>query len=114
MVDALDLKSSGLWFVRVQVPPRVQKPHNKWGFILFMYFTYIIQSLKNNSLYKGHTEFLQERLDQHNKGKSRYTSSRGPWKIVYSKEFEKRENAIRHEKYLKSAAGRRFIKSLNL
>ena len=26
LVDTLDLKSNGLWAVRVQVPPRVRKP----------------------------------------------------------------------------------------
>jgi putative endonuclease len=79
-----------------------------------MYYAYIIQSLKDDSLYKGHTENLELRLNQHNKGRTKYTASRSPWKLIYFEEFQSREEAIKREKYFKSAAGRRFIKSLEL
>jgi len=34
-----------------------------------------------------------------------------PFKLVYSESFEKLEDAIGREKYFKTAAGRRFLKS---
>jgi putative endonuclease len=35
-----------------------------------------------------------------------------PFKVVYSEAFNLREEAIRREKYLKTAAGRRFLKKV--
>jgi putative endonuclease len=34
-----------------------------------------------------------------------------PFKVVYFEEFESREVAVKGEKYFKSAAGRRFLKT---
>ncbi|MFM7105679.1 MAG: GIY-YIG nuclease family protein, partial [Flavobacteriales bacterium] len=47
---------------------------------------YIIECLSSGVLYKGYSTDIQRRLQQHNDGKSRYTASRGPWKLVYCKE----------------------------
>ncbi|MCX6303224.1 MAG: GIY-YIG nuclease family protein [Bacteroidia bacterium] len=79
-----------------------------------MYYTYILKCTIDGSLYKGQTDNLEIRLKQHNSGKSDYTSRKGPWKIVYYEEFNTRVEAISREKYFKSAAGRKFIKKLNL
>jgi len=79
-----------------------------------MYYVYILKSLQDGSLYKGQTEDLDQRIRQHNLGKSAYTSRKRPWELVYIEEYALREEAIIRERYLKSAAGRRFIKSLNL
>jgi putative endonuclease len=79
-----------------------------------MYYAYILKSTVDGTLYKGNTGDLKERLEQHNAGKSAYTSRKGPWILVYSEEFETRAQALQREKYFKSAAGRRFIAKLNL
>jgi len=79
-----------------------------------MFYAYILKCITDGSLYKGHTDDLEKRLKQHNSGKSDYTSRKGSWKIVYYEEFITREEAIKREKYFKSAAGRRFIKKLNI
>ena len=79
-----------------------------------MHYTYILRSQKDGSLYKGHTHDLQQRLQQHNSGKSEYTSGKGPWEIIYYEEFNSVDEAIKREKYFKTAAGRRFIKKLGL
>jgi len=75
-----------------------------------MFHAYVIQSLTDNSLYKGHCEDLNVRLQQHNRGETRSISSKAPFKLVYSESFPTREQAISREKYLKTAAGRRFLK----
>ena len=36
-----------------------------------------------------------------------------PWTVIYTEEYDSLEEARRREKYLKSAAGRRFIKKKN-
>ena len=84
-------------------------------FCLFlMFYVYILRSLTDNSLYKGFTANLSNRVMEHNEGKSTFTSTKKPWVLVYFEIFNLKEEAIKREKYLKSAAGRRFIKTLDL
>ncbi len=68
----------------------------------------------NNKLYKGHTNNLDNRLNEHNQGKTKSTKAGIPWKLVYKEKFDTRQQAIERERFFKSAYGRRFIKSLNL
>jgi len=78
------------------------------------YYTYILKSTMTGGLYKGHTSDLRERLQLHNSGKTKSIKSGIPWILVYYEEFGTRQEAIIREKYFKSAAGRRFIKRLEL
>jgi putative endonuclease len=75
-----------------------------------MYYTYILKNITKTKRYKGHTENLQVRLLQHNQGKTKSTKG-DQWFVEYYEEFELRSEAIKREKYFKSAAGRRWIKS---
>jgi len=50
-------------------------------------------------------------LLSHNAGKVKSTKSYLPWKLIYNEEFETRIEARKREKYLKSAAGRRWRKN---
>lgn len=76
-----------------------------------MFYAYVLCSLKDGSLYKGHCENLEGRLKQHNAGLTKSIKNKTPFKIVYCESFSLREEAIKREKYFKSAAGRRFLKS---
>ena len=78
------------------------------------FFVYIIKSIKHHGLYKGFTDNLSRRLNEHNSGKSKYTSRGIPWILVYFETHESLKAAIAREKYFKSAAGRRFLKKLVL
>jgi putative endonuclease len=71
---------------------------------------YVLQSEKNGKLYKGQTENLENRLNEHNRGKTKSTRSGIPWKVIYMETFKSREESLLREKYFKSAAGRRWIK----
>lgn len=67
-----------------------------------MYYTYILKSSSTGKIYIGHTDNLETRLKEHNsKDKSPYTSKKGPWKIVWSKEFPDRGGAMNFENNLK-------------
>lgn len=57
---------------------------------------------------------IHKRLKMHNSGKVRSTKGYRPWEIVYSEEFETREQAREREKFLKSGYGRAFLKSKGL
>jgi len=83
-------------------------------YFCFMFYAYILKCSTDSTLYKGHTDNIEKRLKEHNSGKSDYTSRKGPWEIVYFEEFQTRKEAIRREKYFKSAAGRKYIKKLNI
>ena len=50
-----------------------------------MFIVYILQSIKDQTFYVGHTVDLEKRLAEHNAGKSRYTKGRRPYKIVFRK-----------------------------
>ena len=73
---------------------------------------YILQSEKDGSYYIGFTSNLNQRLEYHNSGKSRYTSKKMPWKVVYTELFETRSEAIRREKFLKKQKNHEFYKKL--
>ena len=42
-----------------------------------MYWVYIIENA-SGIYYKGYTENLEKRINEHNSGESRYTSGKGP------------------------------------
>jgi len=73
---------------------------------------YIIQSELDDSNYVGMSKNESERLKAHNSGKVKSTKSKRPWRIIYVEEIGTLAQARKREKYLKSAAGRRFRKTL--
>lgn len=75
-----------------------------------MYYVYIIQSEKDGSHYVGSTDDLKRRLQEHNRGNVRYTSSKTPYELVWYCAFRKRKKAFDFEKYLKQGSGFAFAK----
>ncbi len=76
-----------------------------------MYYAYVLKSRNSDYLYKGSCEFLEERLAEHNSGKTKPNKAYLPFDIAYYESFVSREEAIKREKYFKSAAGRRYLKN---
>jgi predicted GIY-YIG superfamily endonuclease len=72
------------------------------------YFVYILESLSDGSFYVGSTEDLNSRLKEHNNKRSKYSSSKGPWKIVWYGAFVNKLKAYRFERYLKEGSGFAF------
>ncbi len=80
-----------------------------------MAYVYILKSINHPKTYTGSTDrTIEARLAEHNNGFSTYTKRFAPWKLIYSEEFENLLDARLREQYLKSAAGRRFIKKNNI
>ena len=75
-----------------------------------MVFVYVIRSLSSGRLYVGQAVNVEQRLKDHNSGKSKYTSAFLPWKVIYTEEFFDRKTARIREKYLKSTAGKNFLR----
>ena len=75
-----------------------------------MYIVYVLKD-SNNGFYKGVTNNLQRRLKEHRCGKTKTTRFMNDVRVVYTEEFDNFKEARAREVYLKSAAGRRFLKS---
>jgi putative endonuclease len=67
-----------------------------------MYFVYILQC-HDSTLYTGVTTDLARRVKEHNSSAlgAKYTKSRRPCKLVYSKEFDSRSAAQKAEARIK-------------
>jgi putative endonuclease len=76
----------------------------------FRYYVYIIKSDKTGKTYTGFTENLNERINQHNAGISKYTKDKGPWQLIWFAAFNDKEKALTFEKYLKSGSGYAFAR----
>ena len=77
-----------------------------------MYFVYILKSLSARKTYVGSTDNLVRRLAEHNTGKSTFTKTFLPWKLIYSEECDSLKSVRNREKYFKTAAGRKVLKKL--
>lgn len=76
------------------------------------YYIYILQSLKNNSLYIGYTSDLKKRFKEHNSGENQATKPFIPYKLIFYEAFLDRVDAKNREIYLKGGYGRKTIKAM--
>ncbi len=78
------------------------------------FFMYILQSMKDFSFYVGQCNDLDRRMSKHFDGFSKYTSSKGPWRLVYFEMVETRVEGLRREREVKSKKSAQYIKFLVL
>ena len=76
------------------------------------YYVYILQSLKDKSLYIGYTTDLRKRLKEHNAGKSLATKPHMPYQLIFYEAFFNRKDAKNREIYLKTGWGFRSINKM--
>ena len=79
---------------------------------ILSYYTYILQSEKDDSFYIGYTANLEQRLLKHNTSKSGYTARKKPWKLVYCEVFNSKTEAIKRELSLKKMKHKDLYKKL--
>ena len=77
------------------------------------YYVYIIESLKDGTFYKGFSENPLQRLEEHNRGESRYTSAKTPWKLVYVEVCATKSEALKREKKIKKFERRRLLEMIS-
>ena len=65
--------------------------------------------MSNGQHYVGQTQDLTIRLTEHNSGKTKSTKGKTPWIVIYTANFPDRTSARKHEKYLKTGAGRQYL-----
>lgn len=76
-----------------------------------MFYTYVLQSKKNDRWYTGATNDLRERFKRHNDNKVSSTKNRGPFELVYYEACLNKDDAFTREKYLKSGQGKRYLRN---
>jgi len=74
-----------------------------------MYHVYIIENETGN-WYIGYTTNLRRRISEHNNHKNVSTSKSKKWRLIYCETYSNKMDALGREKFLKSGAGRRFLK----
>jgi len=75
-----------------------------------MFFTYVLKSKKDNKLYIGWTDSIDNRLEQHNSGLVISTKYRRPLELIYYEACLNKKDAIAREKALKTGFGRAYLK----
>ncbi|MDO8569786.1 MAG: GIY-YIG nuclease family protein [bacterium] len=75
------------------------------------YVVYILKD-SNGKVYKGVTNNLQRRLKEHQRGHTDTTRKMHGLQVIYTEKARDWTEARKRELYLKSAAGRRFLKKI--
>ena len=75
-----------------------------------MYYTYVLQSSKDNQFYTGFTGDLKQRFEQHQKGRIESTKDRRPLELIYYEACLDQKDATKREKYLKTYNGKMFLR----
>ena len=75
-----------------------------------MFYVYVIRSLSHpKRYYIGFTENIDQRVKEHNEGKSLHTAKYGPWELAVYLAVPSKTKALDLERYLKSGSGRSFL-----
>ena len=76
-----------------------------------LYKVYVIKSAKDGRIYVGLSKDIEQRINDHNKGRVFSTKGYKPWSLIYVENCGDRPEARRREKYLKSGVGKEFLKN---
>ena len=75
-----------------------------------MILVYALKSQIKEWIYIGMTDNIDRRFSQHNHGYNKSTAPYRPFIILFTEIYPDRVEARKREKYLKSAAGKRWIR----
>jgi putative endonuclease len=65
-----------------------------------MYFVYVLQSRKDNSLYIGYTARQPDkRLEEHNNGENKSTKAKLPYNLIYYEAYPDKADALGRESF---------------
>jgi len=78
------------------------------------FVVYILFSEKLGKYYVGQTENIEKRLNDHNSGMSKFTSTGIPWKLIHLFEYFDRSEAIKAERAIKRRGIKRYLQDRNL
>jgi putative endonuclease len=77
------------------------------------FWVYIIQSESSGRYYCGQSSDPQRRLNQHNDPQYQFTKTtkrfEGPWRLIWTKSYDSRGNAMQEEKSIKKRGIARYL-----
>lgn len=76
----------------------------------YMYYVYILFSVKDGKLYIGSTPHLKARLSKHHSGYVPSTKHRRPLRLIYYECYLTGRDAKRREEFLKGGKGHHELK----
>ncbi|MFC1509355.1 GIY-YIG nuclease family protein [Candidatus Omnitrophota bacterium] len=76
----------------------------------YMWYVYIIKSIKSQYRYIGSTNDLDRRLKEHNSGICKSTSPYKPFEVLAYIAVNNKTKGIELERYLKTGSGAAFLK----
>ena len=76
-----------------------------------MFYTYVLQSVKDAKWYTGYTKDLRKRFEEHNHQKVFSTKGRGLFELIYYEACINEDDAKARERYLKSGMGKRYLRN---
>src|SRR3989344_6889619 len=74
-----------------------------------MFYVYVLWSVKLRKRYVGSAKNPNERLGEHNTGKSRFTKGGIPWMLIHTEKYDSISSARKREIFLKSGIGRKWL-----
>ena len=77
-----------------------------------MYAIYILKNNKSKRFYTGCTNNLTRRIDEHNRGQTKFTRQKGVWNLIYKEEYKTSKEAKLRERQIKSYKGGNAFKKL--
>jgi len=75
-----------------------------------MFYVYTLESSKDGSWYIGYSENSRRRIKSHNDGLVSSTQKKRPLRLIYYEAYLNKYDALGRETFLKSGAGRRYLK----
>lgn len=74
-------------------------------------YVYVLRSQPDGQFYTGFSHDLKRRVAEHAAGEVPSTARRRPLDVVYYEACRSRADALKRERYLKSAWGKRYLKT---
>ena len=77
-----------------------------------LFYVYVIENIIDSSWYIGFSTNAARRIKEHNIkiGGSYSRKKLGKWRLIYIEGYANKLDALGREKYLKSGAGRKYLK----
>ena len=77
-----------------------------------LFHVYLLFSESKNRYYIGHSSDLEARLIRHNQKSKGFTGNTNDWKVVYTEQYNTKEEAQKRELQIKSWKSRTKIQEL--
>ena len=79
-----------------------------------MVYVYVLYSSSLGKFYVGSTDNIERRIDQHNSGRSNFSSKGIPWKLITRIECKNRSEAMGLEIQIKKRGIKRYLQDNHL